>query len=63
LNYQPDIAGERLKGQVTNMVKLTSGRFAIVQKGKEFSLVPWQNNILQKQGKGLVIGKTRTISR
>ncbi len=63
LSYQPETTGERLKGQLRKTIKLASGRFAIMQKGKEFSLVPWQSKILQKQGKGLAFGKTRTISR
>ncbi|MCP4098485.1 MAG: DUF3363 domain-containing protein, partial [Planctomycetaceae bacterium] len=63
LTYQPQARRERLKGQISRTVKLASGRFAVVQKGKEFSLVPWRSKIIQKQGAGLGIGKTRTISR
>ncbi|MCP4098704.1 MAG: DUF3363 domain-containing protein, partial [Planctomycetaceae bacterium] len=63
LIYQPLASGERLKGQISKTVNLASGRFAVVQKGKEFSLVPWQSKIIQKQGTGLAIGKIRTISR
>lgn len=63
LTYQPTASGERLKGQINKTIKLASGRFAVVQKGKEFSLVPWQSKIVQKQGKGLTIGKARALSR
>ena len=63
LTYQPIASGESLKMQINKTVKLASGRFAVVQKGKEFSLVPWRSIIIQKQGAGLAIGKTRTISR
>jgi len=63
LSYQPKVAGKHLKGRVQKSVKLASGRFAIVQKGKEFSLVLWQRKLVLKQGKGLVIGEIRTLSR
>jgi len=63
LTYQPTASGERLNGQISKTVKLASGRFAVVQKGKEFSLVPWQNKMAQKQSNGLSFGKNRTISR
>jgi len=63
LSYQPTASGERLKGQIRKTIKLASGRFAVMQKGKEFSLVPWRSKIIQKQGAGLAIEKTRTLSR
>ncbi len=61
LNYQPETVGERLKGQLRKIVKLASGRFAIMQKGKEFSLVPWRRAF--KIGKGLGIKNGKGISR
>ncbi len=63
LTYQPTASGERLKGQISKTVILASGQFAVMQKGKEFSLVPWRSKIIQKQGTGLAIRKIRTISR
>ena len=59
LTYQPTESGERWKGQVSKTVKLASGRFAVVQKGKEFSLVPWRQAVaLRKaQGVGIRVGK------
>ncbi|MCP4099357.1 MAG: DUF3363 domain-containing protein, partial [Planctomycetaceae bacterium] len=45
LTYQPTSSGERLKGPISKTVILASGRFAILQKGKEFSLVPWKKAI------------------
>ena len=53
LKYQPAIAGKKLNGQVAKSLKLASGRFAIVQKGKEFSLVPWQQALKLKKSIGI----------
>lgn len=50
LTYQPTTSGARLKGQVNKTVKLASGRFAVVQKGKEFSLVPWRQAMALRKG-------------
>jgi len=36
------ISNQKLDLALSYALKLASGRFAIVQKGKEFSLVPWQ---------------------
>ena len=63
LSYQPTASGERLKGQVSKTVKLASGRFAVVQKGKEFSLVPWQQAKLTAKGMGIEIKGRKGISR
>lgn len=63
LTYQPTASGERLKGQIHKTIKLASGRFAVVQKGKEFSLVPWRQAMALRKGSGLSIDGTKGISR
>ncbi len=63
LNYRPEIVGERLKGQIRKSIKLASGRFAIMQKGKEFSLVPWQQAKRMAKGMGIKIKDGKGISR
>ena len=64
LAYQPTASGERLKGQISKTVKLVSGRFAVVQKGKEFSLVPWKQAMALRKGNGLSIdGGWKGVSR
>jgi len=45
LSYRPAANGERFRGQIAKTVKLTSGRFSVMQKGKEFSLMPWHKAI------------------
>lgn len=62
LTYQPTSTGETLKGKVIKSLKLASGRFAVVQKAKEFSLVPWQRIVRSPKGVRLVIENTKGIS-
>lgn len=61
LSYQPTASGERLKGQINKIVKLASGRFAVMQNGKEFSLVPWKQAMVLRKGKGLGINTGKGI--
>jgi len=63
LSYQPEVAGERQKKPVSKAIKLASGRFAVLQKGKEFSLVPWKQAMQIRKNKGLGIKAGRGISR
>ena len=44
--------GERIEGTITRRIDLASGRFAMVEKSREFTLVPWRP-VLENQ-----IGKT-----
>jgi hypothetical protein len=34
--------GDPIEGRLGRMVELTSGRFALVEKSREFTLVPWR---------------------
>ncbi len=63
LTYQPLASGEPFRGQMKKTVKLASGRFAVVQKGKEFSLVPWKQAMALRKGNGLSMGSGVGISR
>jgi len=60
LSYQPTANSKRFKGQIAKTVKLASGRFAVVQKGKEFTLVPWR--LAMQMRKGFGIDSARGIS-
>ena len=53
LEYQPTAAGEAIKGRITKSLKLASGRFAVLQKGKAFSLVPWRKTTKLKNSIGI----------
>ena len=51
--------GETVSGTLTGTVQLTSGKFAIVEKSHEFTLVPWRPVIDRQLGKevtGIVQG-------
>jgi hypothetical protein len=51
--------GETISGTFTGTVQLTSGKFAIVEKSHEFTLVPWRPVIDRQLGKevtGIVQG-------
>ncbi|MCG0171547.1 DUF3363 domain-containing protein, partial [Pseudomonas aeruginosa] len=49
--------GESVSGKFTGTVQLTSGKFAIVEKSHEFTLVPWRP-IIDRQ-LGVVCGRGR----
>ena len=42
LAYMPANAGEYVSGQLTGVANLVSGRFAMIENGLGFQLVPWQ---------------------
>jgi hypothetical protein len=52
LDYREAVPGERIEGIVRRRVDLVSGRFAMLEKSQEFSLVPWRP-VFEKQ-----VGKT-----
>lgn len=43
--------GESVSGKFTGTVQLTSGKFAIVEKSHEFTLVPWRPIIDRQLGR------------
>ena len=45
------IEGERLSGTYLRPVTLPSGKFAVIQKAKEFVLVPWQREFETTRGR------------
>lgn len=51
--------GDTISGTFAGMVQLTSGKFAIVEKSHEFTMVPWRPVIdrqLDKEVTGVVQG-------
>jgi len=44
-------SGDRVDGVLRRRVDLTSGRFALVEKGREFTLVPWRPSLDRQIGK------------
>jgi len=51
LEYLPSRAGDRIDGQLRQSVNLPSGKFAMVEQGKEFTLVPWRSVLDDHIGK------------
>jgi type IV secretory pathway VirD2 relaxase len=48
LNFVESRNGDRIKGIVKRHVDLAQGRFALIEKSREFTLVPWRD-VLEKQ--------------
>jgi hypothetical protein len=42
LEYYPAAAGDSVSGTYRQPLNLTSGRFAVIEDGLGFSLVPWK---------------------
>jgi type IV secretory pathway VirD2 relaxase len=45
------VEGERIDGTFNRSVNLASGKYAVVEKSKEFTLVPWRPEMEQFRGK------------
>ncbi|GAA4779387.1 relaxase/mobilization nuclease RlxS [Stakelama sediminis] len=43
--------GERIDGRLGRMVEMTSGRYALIEKSREFTLVPWRSVLERQIGK------------
>ena len=48
LPYAPSGPGEYVTGRLAGVANLTSGRFAMIEDGMGFQLVPWQP-VLEKR--------------
>jgi hypothetical protein len=51
LAYSPAKYGDRIEGQLRQSVHLPSGKYAMVEQGKEFTLVPWRPVLENHLGK------------
>ena len=47
------VEGDRIDGTFSRSVNLASGKYAVIQKSKEFTLVPWRPEMEQFRGKAL----------
>ena len=54
LAFAPTGDGERFEGVYRKPVRLGSGKFAVIEKSKEFTLVPWRP-VLERQ-RGQIVG-------
>jgi type IV secretory pathway VirD2 relaxase len=53
MRHRPVVEGERVSGVYRRSLQLASGRFALLDDGVGFSLVPWKPVIEQKLGQSL----------
>jgi type IV secretory pathway VirD2 relaxase len=53
MQYRPAVEGERVSGVYRRSLQLASGRFALLDDGIGFNLVPWKPVIEQKLGQSL----------
>jgi type IV secretory pathway VirD2 relaxase len=51
LDFAEAKAGERIEGILKRRVDLTSGRFALIENAREFTLVPWRPALERQLGK------------
>jgi hypothetical protein len=54
LTFLPVQAGEYVSGKLVGSINLASGRFAMIDNGIEFSLVPWQDVLDRRIGQHIV---------
>ena len=63
LAYTETRPGERIEGVYRRRVDLASGRFALIEKSREFTLVPWRPVLERSIGKPVIgIPRGETIS-
>jgi len=61
LDYSEAQSGQAIEGIYRRSLELVSGRFAVIEKAREFTLVPWRpvlERSLGKQVSGIVSGDT-----
>ena len=61
LHYAEIVQGERIEGTYRRRLDLASGRFAVIEKSREFTLVPWRPVLernLGRQVSGIARGNT-----
>jgi len=50
LDWQPNQTGERVSGKLVGQAQLASGRFAMIDNGLGFQLVPWNDTLAKRLG-------------
>lgn len=60
-SFAEPLDGERIEGIYRRPLRLASGKFAVIEKSKEFTLVPWRAALERQRGKvvgGIVRGSS-----
>lgn len=74
LSFAPAGERERVEGVLRRRVDLASGRFALIDNGRDFTLVPWRpvlerhmgnvvSGIMRRDGTSWTIGRSRGVER
>ena len=53
LTFSPTRDGDRIEGVYRRPVRLASGKFAVIEKSREFTLVPWRPVLERQRGKAI----------
>src|SRR5476649_956221 len=53
LSFYRPVSGERITGTYRESVQLVSGKYALVEKSREFTLVPWRPVIEKELGRSV----------
>ena len=53
LSFAETVPGERVEGTLRRRVDMVSGRFALIERSHEFTLVPWRDELDRHVGKQL----------
>ena len=59
LDYVETRSGDRLEGRLSRTIELASGKMAVIEKSREFTLVPWRpvlDNHIGNEVSGIVRG-------
>src|SRR3546814_13147562 len=66
LTYAEVRPGERIEGVFRRPLELASGRYALIEKSREFTLVPWRPALerhLDKQVSGIMRSEERRVGK
>jgi hypothetical protein len=47
-------SGDHVEGEFTKAVDLAAGRYAVIERSKEFTLVPWRETLEKRRGQSVV---------
>ncbi len=72
LGYVETFSGDHVEGRMSRTIELASGKFALIQKSREFTLVPWRpvldhhigkqvSGIMRSDGISWTIGRQRGL--
>jgi hypothetical protein len=51
--FQQAKKGDKIEGTYSKPIELASGRYALIEKSKEFTLVPWRSVLERARGQGV----------